>query len=70
MTKRAMAAWAMASATRVVCNKEGNGNGGKSNGDKGGRQATATRAIANRESKQQSISNRNGKGGRWLARDC
>ncbi len=36
----------MASATRVACNKEGNGNGGKSNGNKDGRQAMATRAIA------------------------
>ena len=62
MTKRARAAWAMVSATRVVCNKEGNGNGSKSSGDKGGRQAMATRAIANRESKQQSISNKIGKG--------
>ncbi len=34
-------------ATRVVCNKEGNGKSGKSDsdGDKGGRQATATRAT-------------------------
>jgi hypothetical protein len=36
----------MASATRVACNKEGNGNGGKSNGDRGGGQATATRVMA------------------------
>jgi hypothetical protein len=30
---------AMALAIMVACNKEGNGNSGKSNGDKGGRQA-------------------------------
>ncbi len=35
--KRARAARAMALASRVACNKEGNGNGGKSDGDKGGR---------------------------------
>ncbi len=35
----------MALATRVACGKEGNGNGGKSDGYKGGRQATATRAM-------------------------
>ncbi len=32
--------------TRVACKKEGNGSGGKSDGNKGGRQATATRAMA------------------------
>ncbi len=37
----------MATATRVVGNETGNGDGGKSdgNGDKGGGQATASRAI-------------------------
>jgi hypothetical protein len=35
----------MALATRVACNKEGNGNGGKSNDDEGGGQAIATRAM-------------------------
>jgi hypothetical protein len=35
----------MASATRVVCNKEGNSNGGKSNGNEGDKRAMATRAI-------------------------
>ncbi len=34
------------SFSRVACNKEGDGNGGKSNGDEGGGQATATRAMA------------------------
>jgi hypothetical protein len=37
---------ATASATRVECDKEGDGSGGKSNGVEGGGQATATRAIA------------------------
>ncbi len=40
--------WAMAMATRVAGNKEGNGKGGKDNddGNKGGGQATTkTRAI-------------------------
>ncbi len=32
-------------ARRVACDKEGNGDGYKSNGDKGDRQATATRAM-------------------------
>ncbi len=38
---------AMAMATKVVGNKEDNGNGGKSNciGNMGGGQATATRAM-------------------------
>jgi hypothetical protein len=66
--KRARAARAMASATRVVCNKEGDGNGYKSNGDKVGRRATATRAMAT-EGEQQSTSNGIDKGGQWLARE-
>ena len=36
---------AMASATRVACGEEGDGNGGKSDGYKGGGRATATRAM-------------------------
>ncbi len=32
-------------ATRVACDKEGNGDGYKSNGNKGDGQATATRAM-------------------------
>ncbi len=36
----------MALVTRVACNKEGNGNGGKSDGDEGGGQAMVTRAMA------------------------
>jgi hypothetical protein len=32
--------------SRVACNKEGDGNGGKINGDKGGGRAMATRAMA------------------------
>jgi hypothetical protein len=35
----------MASATRVACNEEGNGNGYKSDGNEGDGQATATRAM-------------------------
>ena len=37
---------AMALATRVECDKESDGFGGKSNGNKGGRRLTATRAMA------------------------
>ncbi len=37
---------AMALATRVGCNKESDGFGGKRNGNEGGRQLTATRAMA------------------------
>jgi hypothetical protein len=44
--KRARAAWTMALTTRVMCNKEGDGNGGKSNGNEGDRPATAIRAMA------------------------
>ncbi len=36
----------MASVTRVACDEEGDGNGGKSNGYEGDRQATATRVMA------------------------
>jgi hypothetical protein len=32
--------------SRVACDEEGDGDGGKSNGDEGGGQATATRAMA------------------------
>jgi hypothetical protein len=65
--KRARAARAMAS-TRVACDEEGEGDGGKSNGDEGGGQATATRAMAT-EGKQQSTNDGIDKGGRWLARE-
>jgi hypothetical protein len=58
----------MALVTRVACDKEGDGNGGRSNGNKGGGQATATRAMET-EGKQQSTSNGINKGGRWLARE-
>ena len=37
---------AMALATRVECDKESNGFGGKSNGNKGGRRLMATRVMA------------------------
>ncbi len=32
--------------TRVACDKEGDGNGGKSNGDEGGGRAMVKRAMA------------------------
>jgi hypothetical protein len=66
--KRARVAWAMALAMRVVCDKEGNGNGGKSDGNEGGGRVTATRLMAT-EGKQQSTSNGINKGGRWLVRE-
>ncbi len=59
----------MTLAMRVACNKEGDGNCGKSNGNEVGGQATATRAMAT-EGKQQSTSNGINGGGRWLAREC
>jgi hypothetical protein len=37
-----MATVSIAMATKVLCNEEGSDDGGKSNGDKDGRQATAT----------------------------
>ncbi len=37
---------AMALATRLECDKESDGFGGKSDGNKGGRGLTATRAMA------------------------
>jgi hypothetical protein len=58
----------MASAMRVACNEEGDGNGGKSYGDKGGGRATATRGMA-AEGTQQSTSKGIDKGGWWLARE-
>ncbi len=64
----ARVAWAMALATRVACDEEGDGDGGKSDGDEGGGQATATRAMAT-EGGQQSTSNGIDKGGQWLARE-
>jgi hypothetical protein len=45
-TKRARATWAIVLATRVACNKESNGGGSKSNGDKGAGQAMATWVMA------------------------
>jgi hypothetical protein len=54
--------------TRVACDEEGKGDGGKSNGNEGGERATATRAMAT-EGKQQSTSDGINKGGRWLARE-
>jgi hypothetical protein len=65
--KMVKAARAMALLTRVACDEEGNGDGGKSNGNKGGGGATAMRAMVT-ESEQQSTSDGINKGGRWLAR--
>jgi hypothetical protein len=65
---RAKAARAMALVTRVACDKEGDGNGGKSDGNKGGGGATATRVMAT-EGEQQSTSDGINKGGQWLARE-
>ncbi len=58
----------MVSATRVVCNEEGNDDGYKSDGDEVGRRAMAMRAMA-AEGEQQSTSEGTDKGGRWLARE-
>ncbi len=58
----------MASATRVACDEEGNGDGGKSDGDEGGGQAMATRAMVT-EGEQQSTSDGIDEGGQWLARE-
>ncbi len=55
-------------STRVACDEEGAGDGGKSDGDEGGGRATATRAMAT-EGEQQSTSNGIDKGGQWLARE-
>jgi hypothetical protein len=46
VTKSARAVKAKALLMRVVCNEEGDGDIGKSDGNKGGRQATVTRAMA------------------------
>jgi hypothetical protein len=58
----------MASAMRVACDKEGDGNGGKSDGNEGGGQATAMRAMVT-EGNQQSTSDGINKGEWWLARE-
>jgi hypothetical protein len=58
----------MALATRVACNEEGDGDGGKSDGNKGGGQATAMRAMVT-EGEQQSTSDGIDKGGQWLVRE-
>ncbi len=58
----------MASAMRVACDDEGDGNSGKSDGDEGGGQATGMRAMVT-EGEQQSTSDGIDKGGRWLARE-
>ena len=58
---------AMARGIRVA-GEEGDGFGGKSDGDEGGGRATATRAMAT-EGEQQSTSDGIDKGGWWLARE-
>jgi hypothetical protein len=58
----------MAVATRVTCDEEGDGDGGKSDGDEGGGRATAMTAMAT-EGEQQSTSDGIDKGGQWLARE-
>ncbi len=58
----------MALATRVACDKESDGDGGKSDGNEGGGQATGTRAMVT-EGKQKSTSDGINKGGQWLARE-
>ncbi len=58
----------MASATRLACNEEGDGDGGKSDGDKVGGRAPATRVMAT-EGKQQTTSDEIDKGGWWLVRE-
>ena len=50
MTRRMML------VTRVACDEEGEGDGGKSDGDEGGGRATVTRAMAT-EGEQQSTIN-------------
>jgi hypothetical protein len=51
----------MALATRVACNKKGNGEGGKSDGSKGDGQAT-TKAITWGITATRLASNKEGKG--------
>jgi hypothetical protein len=45
-TKRARATRAMALATRVLCDNEGDGSSNKGNGDEGGRQVAMTKVMA------------------------
>ncbi len=59
----------MVLATRVAWDEEGDGDGGKSDGNKVGRQAMVTRAMGT-EGKQQSTSNKINKGRQWFARGC
>jgi hypothetical protein len=47
-TKRVRAARAMALVTRVACDKEGDGDSGKSDGNEGGGRAMAARAWQQR----------------------
>jgi hypothetical protein len=45
MTRRVMVTAARAMATKVSCNKESGGDGGKSDGNEGGGQATVTATM-------------------------
>ncbi len=64
--KRARAEWAMVSATRGACDKEGNGGSDKSDGNKGGGQAMATRAMAiEKENSNQPATISTKAGGGW-----
>ncbi len=56
-------------STWVACDEEGEGDGGKSDGDEGGERAKATKAMPT-DGEQQSTSDGINKGGRWLAREC
>ncbi len=64
MTKRARTARAMA-LTRVACNKEGKGNGGKSDGNEGGGQATVMRVMATEVDNNQPATGSTKAGGGW-----
>jgi hypothetical protein len=56
----------MASATRVACDEEGNGNGGKSDGNEVGRRAMVTRAMAmEKVNNNQPVTGSTKPGGGW-----
>jgi hypothetical protein len=51
--------------TRVACKEEGEGNGGKSDGDEGGGQATATREWRQKANNNQPATGSTKAGGGW-----
>ena len=56
----------MASATRVACDEEGDGDGGKSDGDEGGGRAMATRAmVMEKANNNQPVTGSTKAGGGW-----